>query len=248
LDAEGDADGQGNERHDAKPNRPNSAMPNGPLWLLNAEQPEPESSSAPIGGQSEQEPIFCETRFTDVLLVFLTYCLVIVGWSGIRMTVAAQQNMERAVLSLLFKEVDLARPVVSGTAGDQKILVIQPELRWAFFNSGRTAAFIESAMIGFIASGDAPPVPPYHDIEEFHFLDKTVAQNDSGEIASIKLDKRLPNAEIDLLKNGALFIWFYGAVNYLDVFEQPHETVFCFRSERDASLRMWGGKRYNHTT
>jgi hypothetical protein len=43
----------------------------------------------------------CEdTKFTDLLLAFFTYCLVIVGWFTIRSSERTVQNLERAFLAV----------------------------------------------------------------------------------------------------------------------------------------------------
>jgi hypothetical protein len=55
-------------------------------------------------------------------------------------------------------------------------------------------------------------------------------------------------AIIDQLSAGALAIFFYGGINYTDIFGDEHVTVWCMRSERDGTYRYWGGQKYNYQT
>src|SRR5262245_23378725 len=50
---------------------------------------------------SYMPPWLCEeSKFTDLMLAFFTYCLVIVGWFTIRNSERTIRNLERAFLSV----------------------------------------------------------------------------------------------------------------------------------------------------
>jgi hypothetical protein len=44
-------------------------------------------------------PFFCDAKITDLAVAYFTYCLVIVGWFGIRGSQKAAEIVERAYLS-----------------------------------------------------------------------------------------------------------------------------------------------------
>src|SRR5262249_16198356 len=76
-----------------------------------------------------------EMKFTDLLLAYFTYCLVIVGWFTIRNSERTVQNLERAFLAVGPKIETLSNP---GRP---------PFIRMTFLvhNTGRTGALITKA-------------------------------------------------------------------------------------------------------
>lgn len=198
--------------------------------------------------ENQEGSPFCDTRFTDVLLVIFTYCLVVIGWVGIRSSELTLRSLERADLSLLLGDHELPQVLINA-AHAIGLVSARPQITWRFFNNGRSAASIDGIRAGYVLTTEEfpPDDAPFMGTQSINFLDATVASRDhSSEFYELRLESSLSRADLDSLAAGGACVFFFGAINYTDVFDGDRETVFCMRSERDGTLRYWGGRKYNY--
>jgi hypothetical protein len=152
-----------------------------------------------------------ETKFTDLLLAFFTYCLVIVGWFTIRNSERTVQNLERAFLAVGATKIQKnLRP-----ADDQGYT--SPFVRMTLYvhNTGRTGAIITKVYGEFSETPPAGNKPIYqHGMD--HIADFSIAAGVSSDLTPF-------NFETDFMGNQ----FFWGYVEYLDIFKIRHTARFC---------------------
>ena len=175
--------------------------------------PENESKSERNYFNNLYPPIWLceEIKFTDLLLAYFTYCLVIVGWFGIRSAERTVRNLERAFLSVgPAKITKLYRG-----ADDNGYTAPFIRLTLHVFNTGRTAAVIKNIYGEF---SQAPPSgdKPVYTNGSNQITDLSIAANQSSDLTPIAF-------EDDFV--GEQFFW--GFIEYRDIFRIKHIPRFC---------------------
>ena len=154
-----------------------------------------------------------EIKFTDLLLAYFTYCLVIVGWFGIRNSELTVKNLERAFLSVSpTKITKLYRP-----PDEEGHTVPFIRLTLHVHNAGRTRAAIQKIYGEFSRNPPSGDVPIYRD-GRAEPTDLAIAANQESDIFPIAF-------EDDFM--GEQFFWGY--LEYSDIFKIRHVARFCAR-------------------
>jgi hypothetical protein len=84
-----------------------------------------------------------ESRFTDFLIAYFTYCLVVIGWFGIRSTEANSESLERAYIFHGYSPLEFRGS--------------QAKFTLVMINSGRMPAVIKEIGYKFLTRADLPP-------------------------------------------------------------------------------------------
>ena len=197
------------------------------------------------GREDDPKPLLCDTRLTDILLVFFTYCLVIVGWATMRSNEDTVKRLERADITPLPGNITL-RTIIAQAQVTPGNLPSRPSATIQLHNSGRTAATILNVRIGHIIAESLPDEPPFFGTASTPVLEQVVAGEAYSDSVDAWLDRMPTIADIDGVRSGQMAAFLYGAVNYTDIFGDDRETVWCLRSERDGTYRYWGGRKYNY--
>jgi len=191
------------------------------------------------------QPWFCgmnELRVTDVALVFLTYCLVIVGWFTMRSSDANTKNAERAYLvtGSLFgvpkeipKDDELAKWKMEHRAGRS---MFDGPWRMTIINFGKTAAYTTKVEWGLCPREEfLTDVPvsklldaPEHNNWRSLYMRGVVTVQD---IFPPNPDKPLHYRHIEIPDEDIIkyLTWvFFGRITYKDVFKDEHYTTFSY--------------------
>jgi hypothetical protein len=144
-----------------------------------------------------------ETKFTDLLLAYFTYCLVIVGWFTMRNSEMNTQNLERAFLQVgPTKITTLFRP-----ANAQGITTPFVRLMFTVHNTGRTGAIITKAYGEFSRSPPTGNKPIYKHGQE-KLTDLSIAADESVPLTPIIFETNFVGQQ-----------FFWGYLEYLDIFK-----------------------------
>jgi hypothetical protein len=152
-----------------------------------------------------------ETKFTDLLLAFFTYCLVIVGWFTIRNSERTTQNLERAFLSVGPTKIEkhFRQPDDKGYTPPYVRMTLQVH------NTGRTGAIITKVYGEFSETAPTGNEPIYEHGDSQN-TDLSIAAGVSTDLEPFKF-------ETDFMDNQ----FFWGYVEYLDIFKIRHTARFC---------------------
>jgi len=123
----------GAQQESADKRSPLTAVINSPAII---EQQLSESNEATSKDQDHDSPIFCDTRISDILLVFFTYCLVVVGWFTMRSNQETMRELERARFHPKFIRFE------RNSEHDPK-----PTIHYGFINTGRSVGTVYSFLI-----------------------------------------------------------------------------------------------------
>jgi hypothetical protein len=168
---------------------------------------------------------FCdESRFTDFLIAYFTYCLVIIGWFGIRSNERLSRNLERAFI-FGTPHIDSAKTVPGGNIFIEIVM----------HNTGRTAGTVK------VIYGEVSP-----NVEPFG---EPVYAHGSTREANGMLPPTLGNA----IRAPVTFecpvtadFYFFGYIDYDDLFRRPHTSRFCAKIFIDGSgIEAAGNDAFN---
>jgi hypothetical protein len=164
-------------------------------------------------------PWLCDdSRFTDFLIAYFTYCLVVVGWFGIRNTERQTRNLERAFI-FGTPEIDAEKT----DSGDGSTFV-----QIMLHNTGRTAGTVK-----VIYGEVSPTTEPYGD---------PIYKNGSARTAN----GMLPPAPVTFECPVTADFYFFGYVEYDDHFRRAHTSRFCAKVFLDRSgIEAAGNDAFN---
>jgi hypothetical protein len=150
----------------------------------------------------------CEqTKFTDLLLLYFTYCLVIVGWFSIRSGERNTRNLERAYI--------FAGPSNPTQIGKGVITEIWIE------NHGRSPGILKEAYGEYSATEPTGATPRYQNGSARKF-DSAIPP--SGPQRTDSQPQTVPTRWESPLAGEQ---YFFGYVRYIDIFGSTHESRFC---------------------
>ena len=177
----------------------------------------------PSSQKSEDYQLLCDAKGTDLGLLYFTYCLVIVGWFGIRSSERTVQNLERAFLAVGPTKITLLY-----TPADQKGET-RPFVRLTLYvyNTGRTAATIRKVYGEFSRDPPLGNKPIYKHGNE-QTTDLSVAATDKNELTPIRF-------ESDFV--GDHFFWGY--IEYFDIFKIKRTSRFCTELVQTPPPTQW---------
>lgn len=159
-----------------------------------------------------------------------------------------QVDAMRGHLTLLPSNFTLANIMSSPTFGYSNFPPDRPNLLLQFQNGGNSGAVIAEIRAAHLLGFTIPDEPPFHKTPIIHFADQTIAASMFSPEHNLWLGDNAPSVgELNQVRNGTLWAWFYGIVQYRDAFGDDRETVWCMRTERDGSYRYWGGEKYNYS-
>jgi hypothetical protein len=150
----------------------------------------------------------CEAKVTDIGVAFFTYCLVIVGWFGIRSTDHSTRISERAYIYGGIKFCHLI----------EKDGVRYVEIIISMANYGKTAGFIKHIETGSCRLEDVLEAPFYTDcfaVSDLYFPQMTMA-----EVRATRAVVRIPT-------DGSHVV--FQRVFYEDVFKRSHFSGSAYR-------------------
>lgn len=153
-----------------------------------------------------------DTKVTDILLAFLTYCLVIVGWFGIRSSERTTHELERAYI-FGTPQIDQSQKKVGTT-------FIEVMLQ----NYGRTMGTVE-IVYGEVSLSTEPHGKPIY-------------KNGSARVANGAIAPTLREA----IRAPVTFecptdkdFFFFGFITYSDLSRRPHVSRFCAKIFADGN-------------
>lgn len=148
-----------------------------------------------------------EVKFTDLLLAYFTYCLVIVGWFTIRSGERNSRNLERAYI--------FSGPWRPYQVGPSVITFVTIE------NFGRSPGILKEAYGEYSATEPVAKYPTYKNGSSRSFdsaIPPTPVRppNFQPNTLPAKWESPLPGEQ-----------YFFGYVRYVDIFGVRHESRFC---------------------
>jgi len=173
------------------------------------------STASPPSTLSHIPALLCEeTKFTDLLLAYFTYCLVIVGWFTIRNSERTVQNLERAFLSVSPTKIT----TLSRSANVNGVTAPFVRLTLYVHNTGRTFATITKLYAEFSQTAPDGDTPSYHGECATEFpADLSLAANSGSDL--------LPHLFDSTFYSEPIFFWGY--VEYVDIFKVKHISRVC---------------------
>jgi hypothetical protein len=189
----------------------------------------------------EQITWFCDISVADIGLMFFTYCLVIVGWAGIKSNEQTVRAIERP---WLFIESISANGLINLLPGG-KILIATTVI-----NAGRSPVILKrfrGAGIGNVVAAD-PARIPLSELPIEGIIGNAIAP---GQNYTLKGTLRVPiSAEVHTgVMNDQVKFVVRNVLEYEDQFGALHETAYCVCY--DATKKRFvthGGRDYNYTT
>ena len=147
-----------------------------------------------------------EAKFTDLAVAFLTYCLVIVGWFGIRSNESLSRNLERAFI-FGTPEID-AEKTDDGNGNTFVQIMLQ--------NTGRTAGTIK-VIYGEVSKSVEPFGKPVYNNGSKREANGMMAPT-QGKAVRAPVTFECPVTSD---------FFFFGYIEYDDLFRRPHTSRFC---------------------
>jgi len=153
------------------------------------------------------KPLLCEeVKATDLLIVFFTYCLVVVGWFTLRSSDDTYRRIERAYV------------FVSIRPGSGKCHV-------TFKNHGKSPAILQNFGAGLWKSDGFPPKT---EVKEETNLPPGLVIGAGGEyIKDIPISVSLE--DLKSINEYLINLCIYGTVKYKDILDETRETNFLWR-------------------
>jgi hypothetical protein len=171
----------------------------------------------------------CDAKLTDLGVVFFTFCLVIVGWFGIKRSDQTFRRMERAYI--------FAGPYQPAIVGGRTITHISIE------NFGRSPGILKEAYGEFSTTEPVDNIPTYKHGSARKF-----------DNAIPPVQPRAPNYPPPTIPTAwdspfAGDQYFFGYIVYLDIFREEHRSRFCskiFPSSKNSDIA--GSPNWNDWT
>jgi hypothetical protein len=193
--------------------------------------------------QPEPETSLCKFKIPDIGLLFLTYCLAVVGYFTMRSAEGTVRALERPWLFI--------ENIRTAAFLDQRDGVA-PRLHVFFQNPGRTHARLMS-FTGKVftttklteAVVDAIPLSPAPLDSAFAI---TIPANSKEIEAGIDINP-ISQALIQEIQEGGQILATVGVFRYLGPLGDKYETAFC--AQYDLRKQIWigyGGTKYNFST
>jgi len=181
----------------------------------------------------------CGTRVSDLGLIYLTYCLVVVGYFQIRRGEKNLKEIERAVVvsgPLVWEQVPIA-PQMIMFQNQIAIRIVNntTELKIGVTNNGRTAAIMKETFVQFALAEPTGPEAVYGTGETRKY-DMGIPANN----ATVLVDHKT------WVSNDTAPHYCYGFIRYSDIFRDMHTNRFCVRIEPGtANVTNAGSEAYN---
>jgi hypothetical protein len=166
--------------------------------------------------------LLCDARFTDITLVYFTYCLVIVGWFTMRTGERTSKDLERAVIIGAIK--------ASPARDENGNMVLFPQ----FINYGRSFALLKEIRIGVSDDEPLSGTPDYSQLTS-HRYDLVIYPN-----APNFRDER-----VTVIHPAQKPFYCFGYFKYMDIFRSEHTSRFCGRVHPDLRLEIAGHTAWN---
>lgn len=155
----------------------------------------------------------CKTKIPDLWMIYLTYCLVVVGYFQIRRSEKTVRELERAHI--------VCGPVNGGALG-LKIIDGKTRVYICVSNNGRTAAIVKECAVCFAL--EEPVGTPNYTGAKIIKYDTGVGPN----IAKIVLSNAAYFSEITVPHH------CFGYLKYVDIFKETHTNRFCVKIDTAA--------------
>jgi hypothetical protein len=164
------------------------------------------------------EKFLCDAKITDVAIAFFTYCLVVVGWFQLSGGEKILRDVERAHV---FARISVT---ASGYA---------PTVRIRADNSGRGPATLR-AIVGKFSAKEPWWYMNLKGADRHDKLDELIAPNEPA------------HNEIGFPSVISGPQYFFGYIEYQDMFHRLHRSMYCIRIEPGSPLfTMAGSRRLN---
>ncbi len=116
-------------------------------------------------------------------------------------------------------------------------------------NYGKTPGILSEVSLGM---GISPyPVDPVYSLILSSFAEHMIGGGDATSTKEFSYDSPLESSQADEIGRNISRLWFYGRIDYEDVFGNPQVHRFYFRtvmSERRCILQPYDHKHYNQST
>ncbi len=124
-----------------------------------------------------------------------------------------------------------------------------PEITYRIRNYGKTPGILSEVSLGM---GISPyPVDPVYSLILSSFAEHMIGGGDATSTKEFSYDSPLESSQADEIGRNISRLWFYGRIDYEDVFGNPQVHRFYFRtvmSERRCILQPYDHKHYNQST
>jgi len=213
--------------------------------------------------------LLCETKIGDLLLIYFTYCLVVVGgfqayylWEAGRISAvaanAARKSADVAEASLK----DLERPWLywhsivpfgilppGGAVNMYPTATTKhaPMVTCTLINIGRMPAIMGTCFYNLVLLNELPPSPVY---EGGQATLKGIVQvgKTTGPIHVSMSEMTLSGEEWGAIRRNERFFFLFGYIKYSDVFGDEYTMNFGYRhyvQEAEQGFFEFGGEAYN---
>ncbi len=194
----------------SNPSAAPDAMP--PLQLLPLKDSLRERDDERSGGV---RPEICEVKFTDLGILYLTYCLAVIGWFTIRSNKQTVRILERALV--FTAPTSIGGKKSNGSTPYGNLIWQTGAVRVLAVNQGRTPAVVTFVHGEFSDKEPMGEIPSYNLGEGDYACDFALSANS------------LPGNGV--LPAEWIFDWrqqfFFGFLEYRDVFDRKHTSRFC---------------------
>jgi hypothetical protein len=124
-----------------------------------------------------------------------------------------------------------------------------PSILYRFRNYGKTPGIIKEISMGMIISTD--PVDPVYSVTIRSFREHMIAAGDSTEADRFTSKHLLDISQASAIKKMEARLWYFGRIDFDDVFGAPHTHRFYFRTviwEGSCILQSYDYKHYNQSS
>jgi hypothetical protein len=202
---------QGQTVGEAETNRGPQPSENTPLARPTSQRPGPDDPSYSDSDGLRPYAWFCDTRPADIALVFLTYCLAVIGWAAIRSNERQSNTLERA-------------HVFAGPANTSNGVIISPtqiSIHVTAVNYGRSVGIIREVFAEFSETEPSGSKAIYG---------KGVGGRSDPHDESIQPSSQPILVTVDpFVSTNTKAVFFFGYIRYNDIFKRWHVNRWCIK-------------------
>ncbi|HTW35213.1 MAG TPA: hypothetical protein VMD53_11405 [Rhizomicrobium sp.] len=158
------------------------------------------------------------------------------GWEGVNITLKPQSTMSEDIWMRNRPGFSSKRHAAAA--------------RWNIINYGRTPAIIREVRVAVRRTATDLVADDWAELERTTLEREVLSAGEmlfENSIWTRDPDKSMDDGIATALQAGSLFVYFFGHVDYEDVFGLDHEVQFCWRYSR-GHWRRWGGSAHNFRT
>ena len=177
-------------------------------------------------------------------VAFYTWCLALIAalqfialivqayflWRNLRIARASADALPALERAYVFVKPKINLPLAMGWNAGAELAARAISVKYSFTNHGKTPAIVRAIDARVELSNNAPNGTAAHPVA---LLDNEpiVDAKRSTDPDEVFIERTVSGDEVKALKEGRIYLWFYGSILYEDISKKQHLTRFRWRYE-----------------